>query len=503
MRRILTAALALASVAAFASTPIEVAVDTGPGNQSDPHVSASRIAYTDDSSTVRVIRYYDLSTSLGGTVPTGNSLSDNLSDISGSVIVFTRREGSARNIYQWNWGAATASPIAFLANANRQHAAIGNDTVAWEDRTGGIPSTIAVYNLTSSSLITLTDNGTNTAPAVSPAGDLVVWTNCDATCSIHSAAAGGGWAVHGEATGVELDSTADTNGSVIVYDALGTTDRDIFFKPAGGSGTPIEMSAGADLNPNIAGNLVAFEHQDPAAGNARDIWVYDIANNQKYQLTNSPDDERLNDISIDGNTVRVVYARPKPNTTGDDDVYATSFPLQAQTCEQPPAEELPADACALLEGNATPIAELTVSRDNGKPKSAETTTTESGQAVICVTTEGTASAHVAQNSHDVFGPSSFNPHVTSLAAYTTLSGADSFSASIASAPGSGVTVRVYSLAALCPEGGGTSADGLSGGDGDGTMGCSASGSGLAAWVVALLALGTMLRRRRAFARSRK
>src|SRR4051794_16437434 len=146
MSRIIAAALSLTSVVAFASLPAATPIDTNAGDQTDPHVSASRVAYTDQGGLVGVIRYYDLNSSTGGVVP-GSGLGDSLSDISGNTIVFTRNttDGSQR-VYMWNWGDATASELNPGGGmVIRQSAAIGAQTVAWEERTSGTPM-IAVYN---------------------------------------------------------------------------------------------------------------------------------------------------------------------------------------------------------------------------------------------------------------------------------------------------------------------------------------------------------------------
>src|SRR4051812_44905582 len=103
MSRIIAAALSLTSLTAFASLPAATPVDTSSGDQTDPHVSASRVAYTDQGGIVSVIRYYDLVSGTGGAVP-GSGLGDTLSDISGNSVVFTRNttDGSQR-VYLWNW----------------------------------------------------------------------------------------------------------------------------------------------------------------------------------------------------------------------------------------------------------------------------------------------------------------------------------------------------------------------------------------------------------------
>src|SRR3954467_13876404 len=98
MSRIFAAALSLTSLAAFASMPAAFPIDDNAGDQTDPHVSGARVAYTDHGGIVPIIRYYDLNTGTGNAVP-GSGMGDNLSDISGNTVVFTRQlsDSSQRN----------------------------------------------------------------------------------------------------------------------------------------------------------------------------------------------------------------------------------------------------------------------------------------------------------------------------------------------------------------------------------------------------------------------
>ena len=78
----------------------------------------------------------------------------------------------------------------------------------------------------------------------------------------------------------------------------------------------------------MAGSLISFESAAEAGANA-DLFVWDIATETLYRLTDTPQvDENLNDISLapDG-TVSVVHTRP--DVGGQRDVYVTRFRLDA------------------------------------------------------------------------------------------------------------------------------------------------------------------------------
>ena len=94
-------AAAVAAGSAGAVTPVNggdvggtlVAVDDGPGDQNEPHVSGNLAVYTErpEIFAVGTIRYFDFLTDLDAAVPTGAEGDfDVLSDVDGDRIVFSR-----------------------------------------------------------------------------------------------------------------------------------------------------------------------------------------------------------------------------------------------------------------------------------------------------------------------------------------------------------------------------------------------------------------------------
>src|SRR3954464_2912081 len=79
------------------------AVNNGPGDQTDPHVSGDLSCYTDGSAPQRV-RYYRFSTVVDAAVPSPPGTSDILCDVSGNRITFTRTDGAQDAIFVFDTG---------------------------------------------------------------------------------------------------------------------------------------------------------------------------------------------------------------------------------------------------------------------------------------------------------------------------------------------------------------------------------------------------------------
>ena len=170
----------------------------------------------------------------------------------------------------------------------------------------------------------------DTNPKVSPDGDVVVFQKCQTNgfgCDIYVSrqTAADVWTTQQITGAASEDTNPQTNGTIVVYtstrsDVFSQLITDVFYQPvAGGPETQISLP-GDQRNPSIAGNLIAFESQ---VGTEYDIFVYDIAHGDLFQVTDTPWDETLNDITVCGDTGRIVYSAPGPN--GDFDVFAFTF----------------------------------------------------------------------------------------------------------------------------------------------------------------------------------
>jgi hypothetical protein len=84
-----------------------VVINNGPGDQTDPHVSGDLASYTDGNVNSSV-RYFRFSTALDQAIPTPTGVSDSLSDVSGSRIVFTRAVGGCDRLLLFDVGTTSA-----------------------------------------------------------------------------------------------------------------------------------------------------------------------------------------------------------------------------------------------------------------------------------------------------------------------------------------------------------------------------------------------------------
>jgi hypothetical protein len=127
---------------------------------------------------------------------------------------------------------------------------------------------------------------------------------------------------------VAAASNPDTDGTTVAYDSSrvgSTTGRDIYFQPLGGGAETQLQLAGEQSNPSIYGGVIGFESRTSATA-AADIYIYVIATNTLYQVTNTPTiDDRLNDVTLlPTGEVRIVWAS-NDGLFGGSNVYARTF----------------------------------------------------------------------------------------------------------------------------------------------------------------------------------
>jgi hypothetical protein len=303
-------------------------VNNGPGNHTDPHVSGDFAAYTDGAAATRSIRYYRFSTAIDAAVPSVLGATDSLSDISGNNIVFTRAVAGCDSIMVFNVSTRATAEVAPVSCPQRFGASIGSSTVAFIDYTTG-SGAISAADLAGGAPTQLSGAGTAQNPEVAPNGNAVVWeqcstlTSCDVMRSVRSGAAWGAAALV-----VAAASNPDTDGTTVVYDSSrvgSATGRDLYFQPLGGGAETQLQLAGEQSNSSIYGGVIGFESRtSPVA--AADIYIYVIATNTLYQVTNTPTiDDRLNDVTLlSTGEVRIVWAS-NDGQFGAYNVYARTF----------------------------------------------------------------------------------------------------------------------------------------------------------------------------------
>ena len=302
-----------------------VAINLGPGDQTDPHISGDWVAYTSG----QTVRYYNFSTATDAQIPPPPTLvRDYLSDISGSKIVFARNTFFSRTaIMVFDAATPAVGPIEIDAapNSIRFGSAIGGNTVAYVDYRLETNGELVIHDLATSTSPRITnDNFFDQNPAVSPDGNTVTWEHCAISlyvCDIWQAVKSGAvWHVSIVANTANSEGNPDTNSTIVVYDANRAGVRDIFWRAVlGGPEVQIQLPTSAELNPSIVGNLIAFESRQlpqplPGGGttvpdSAAYIFVYDLTTNLLYRITNTVGvNEELHDITVTPNVVRVVWA---------------------------------------------------------------------------------------------------------------------------------------------------------------------------------------------------
>jgi hypothetical protein len=366
---------AAAAVATLGGTP--VTVNNGPGDQTDPHINGDWVSYTDDSAGFYQVHYHNLATGQDATVPS-NGGQDLLSGISGTTIVYMHSTAAGQSIYTYDTcGCSAPAELDPTAGSIREFPAIGGRTVAWADFTADPNhSQIMVDNLDTGQVTPLTNDTTllNLEPSVSPDGSVVTWAKCAGTfsaCDVWDAVLGSnGWVVH-QLTTDNASELPHTNGQIVVYNSTRNGEEDIHWQPVSGGPEQTIPFPGPDRNPHISGNLIVFDHFDTTAPVPNwDVYAYSLATGTLYQITNTPTNETLSDVSVTPNgTAHVVW-----NTLESDyNVYGTTFP--APTAPDPTATSL---ACSpgtvIVGGPATCTATVTDTAATGPTTPAGTVT---------------------------------------------------------------------------------------------------------------------------------
>jgi hypothetical protein len=307
-------------------------INDGPGDQTEPRVSGDLSVYTDkDFLNGSRIHYFDHLTGSDAVVPAGAPLdSDNLSDVEGHRIVFSRTRASdgktAAMLFDTATGIANElDPQPQPIPMTRFGTTIGGNTVAFQELQIGNGDVFA-YDLVSGAAANLSQSlYSDGNPSVAPAGDVIVWERCiGSSCDIfQSERSGGVWGTPAiVAATLTNERNPDTDGTTVVYNS----GEDVAFRPVGGGPEAVLELPGWQQNPSISNGVMAFESLEST--NAWDLYAYVIATNTLLRLTDTATvDDVLNDVSVLPNGgLRVVWAAT-PHISTDHDIYARTFSL--------------------------------------------------------------------------------------------------------------------------------------------------------------------------------
>lgn len=286
-------------------------IHAGQGNEYSPHIDCDLASYTyDDFEGSSTVHYQDLLTGADNIVP-GDEV-DLLSDVSGSRIAYTEVTFDGDTVRLFDISSQTTT---ILPGFGMSHPAIGGNVVAFEDRGPSITTPGAVdidaYDVFSGTVVKLAHGSfENRDPDVSPSGNAVVWSQCtgyEVGCNAYSAIKSSPGVFFIRALTTDSQESAfetSTDGELAVYVSTRTGERDIYYQPIGGGNEVHLAIPGDQYSPTIAGGLISFE-SGPIG--ATFLCVYDTRTGKLYRVSNDPSDTRLPEISVCGNTGRIVY----------------------------------------------------------------------------------------------------------------------------------------------------------------------------------------------------
>ena len=323
-----------------------VLVAGGAGNQVDPHVSGTLVAYT--AQPEGRIHYVDLADKSDNTIPGPPGTWDALPDVSGNTIVF--RHGYDDNvsvICAYDVTSKTtvaldppADPQPYVYRVNPR---IGGRTVVWQERfPDSTYDDIVAFDLDTNVVTRLTnDDGYSRWPSVSPDGSTVVWTKLIGASdnqlwqATHNP--DGTWTTKQLTTSAAVYSQPDTNGEVVLYSVYsplpeGGYENALCLQPVGGGAETRIVLSGVKSYYKVSRHLIVFTRWTWTV--SEDVYAYDYDTNTLYQITDTPErGERLDDVSVDADgTARVVW---NDGTSGELDVLAFTFHLGHNYSVQP------------------------------------------------------------------------------------------------------------------------------------------------------------------------
>lgn len=318
-----------------------IVVNNDPGvNHTDPHVDGDLVCYTNQpNGSLSSIRYHNLVTGTDNTVPTAPGTLYFLCHVRGTMITFTR-DSSEADIFSFDTALSTLTELDPTPGSMRFEAAIGDQTIAWQDfcvpACSATSSAIVAYDRTTlaTTVISASPPAINQNPAISSDGSVVAWEGCTTvtSCAVWKAvrSSAGVWNAQqllSPLFPVTGDPHPDTDGTVIAYASRASTASMAWQPVAGGTEQILNLPRSA-INPSVSGGMIAFAYDATGSG-SHQIVLYNVAANVLYKVTEDEfpggADKTLNDISVtpDGK-VRIVWQQEENSQAN---VYAYTFNL--------------------------------------------------------------------------------------------------------------------------------------------------------------------------------
>ena len=163
---------------------------------------------------------------------------DQLSDVSNGKIVFSRLDATFRqSIMVFDTSTSNITEIDPVTPSVRSNGAIGSNTVAFIDRHLAPTGELMAADIGGATVRVTNDSRSDDHPSVAPLGDLIVYESCltPGNCDIRQAGRiGASWVVTNRTDNAHHDANPDTDGGVVVYDAIRAGQRDIYWQSVGG-----------------------------------------------------------------------------------------------------------------------------------------------------------------------------------------------------------------------------------------------------------------------------
>ena len=244
---------------------------------------------------------------------TDGSTDDQLTDSSGSLIVYTALNPATYTGFVRLYDAVTGVTTDLIPAADTvQEARIDGDIVAWVQGEGS-HSRIEMVDLTWPVLSSITLSGDphhGAATGVEVGSRYVVWQQSNLDTGHLDIMAYDLWSgsrLTVAASPSKDESQPATFGDLVVWQERDLAHTSLWGRNLSTSGAPFVIAdPGATVqHPSIDGDLVGYESR--ISGNF-DVYLYRISDGTTYQVTNTPDDEILNDVF--GNLVAFVHKTP-------------------------------------------------------------------------------------------------------------------------------------------------------------------------------------------------
>lgn len=371
-RALACAVLALVGLgSAQAAEP--VAVVSGPGDQSAPALSATRLAYTDDASGAPQVWIRELDT--GAATQLSSGAGAGAPDVEGSQVAWGAEDG----LHLVTLGAGGGERVVPAGGAAA--AALSPAVVAWEQAGPG-GRDVAILPSGAAAPVVIGGPGDEHGPAA--AFGWVAWIDeaGEGAIRLRSAAGAVTTVRTGRASKVSLWASSRLAAPLLAAAVPGGAgDQDLVVLDAAGAERARLALPGEQQNPTLSGEWVGFE--DLASGVAQ-VAVWQWSTGRVVHPAPTAARQILDDLAVDGDTLRVAWADGRSGTL-DVWLFEAALPLP----DVPPGEARCDDPLAPV------LSELLLTAgDDGRAAGAVAFDSIGGPALACVDGVDAAAAWV-------------------------------------------------------------------------------------------------------------